>query len=78
MLPLSFLFSALAGQIADKYDVKGSANQMVLQDFDSFKQSLNIASSDQRLLVFAVSPQSEMTAVKMGWDKLDRYGGQGS
>ncbi|PQJ27726.1 hypothetical protein [Rubritalea profundi] len=52
------------GKIADKYKVKGSPNQEVLQDFDSFKQSLNVASADQRLLVFTVSPQSKMTSVK--------------
>ena len=52
------------GQIADKYKVKGSPDQAVLQDFDSFKQSLNVASADQRLLVFTVSPQSEMMSVK--------------
>lgn len=51
-------------RIADKYKVKGSSNHAVLQDFDSFKQSLNIASADQRLLVFTVSPQSKMAHVK--------------
>ncbi len=52
------------GEIADEYKVKGSANSAVLQDFDSFKQSLNVASADQRLLVFTVSPQNKMTRVR--------------
>ena len=51
-------------QIAEKYKVTGAQDQAVLQDFDSFKQSLNIASADQRLLVFTVSPQSVMPKVK--------------
>ncbi|MEO1858016.1 MAG: hypothetical protein ABGY95_11735 [Rubritalea sp.] len=52
------------GKIANEYNVKGALNQSILQDFDSFKQSLNVASADQRLLVFTVSPKREMRKVK--------------
>lgn len=51
-------------KIAAKYEPKGENGDAVLQDFDSFKQSLNIASSDQRVLVFTVSPKSKLPAVQ--------------
>lgn len=51
-------------KIAAKYEMKGDLTQAELQDFDSFKQSLNIASSDQKLLVFTVSPRAKLPAVE--------------
>ena len=51
-------------KIAKKYPMKASRSASVLQDFDSFKQSLNVASGDQRLLVFTVSDGSSLSSVK--------------
>lgn len=45
-------------EIAERYDAKGDDEDMVLQDFHSFRQALNIASADQRVLVF-VAENSE-------------------
>lgn len=45
--------------IAKKYPGQSAEEDSVLQDFDSFKQSLNVASGDQRLLVYAVASDSE-------------------
>ncbi|MDG2186629.1 MAG: hypothetical protein P8K79_13215 [Mariniblastus sp.] len=39
-------------QIAAKYSPKGQKEDVTLQDFNSFRQALNVASADQRLLVF--------------------------
>lgn len=41
-------------EISNNYPVKGSAEDSVVTDFHSFKQSLNVAAADQRLLVFSV------------------------
>jgi len=44
-------------EISDEYALKGDPSEMVLQDFHSFRQALNVASGDQRLLLFvAASP----------------------
>ena len=40
--------------MAKKYPARDAQGQAVLQDFHSFKQSLNVASADQRLLVFSI------------------------
>jgi len=40
-------------QIAAKYQAKGKAGEALLQDFLTFRQALNVASADQRLLLFA-------------------------
>ena len=39
-------------RIADDYEPTGSEEAAVLQEFNSFRQALNVASADQRLLVF--------------------------
>ena len=39
-------------QIAADYLPKGQKEDAILQDFNSFRQALNVASADQRLLVF--------------------------
>ena len=38
-------------RIADDYEPTGSEEAAVLQEFNSFRQALNVASADQRLLV---------------------------
>lgn len=43
---------------ASEYRTRGRPDEMVLQDFHSFRQALNVASADQRLLVYAVGPES--------------------
>ncbi len=40
------------GEIAKRYRAKGKAEEANLQDFDAFRQALNISSGDQRLLVY--------------------------
>lgn len=44
-------------RIAKKYRVKGDADEAVVQDFHTFRQGLNVASADQRLLLLVVAPQ---------------------
>jgi hypothetical protein len=44
--------------IASRYRQKGKATDTVLQDFLSFEQALNVASADQRLLVFVNSDKA--------------------
>ncbi len=47
-------------KIAAKYKATGSATNATLTDFHSFKQSLNVSSADQRLLVLTVAPKSSI------------------
>lgn len=42
-------------EIVSEYKQKGTSEDAVMQDFNSFKQSLNVASADQRLLVLTVA-----------------------
>ena len=42
-------------RIAARYHANENDSDVVLQDFDSFRQALNVASADQRLLIFATS-----------------------
>lgn len=49
-------------KIATKYPLKNSESLHVLQDFHSFKQALNVASGDQRLLIYAVADSSEKSS----------------
>lgn len=51
-------------EIAAKYPAKGTSEKAVVQNFHSFKQALNIASGDQRLLVFVVAPQKDRSGLK--------------
>lgn len=46
-------------KIADKYPAKAPLDKATITDFHSFKQSLNVAAADQRLLVYSAK------AVKM-------------
>ncbi len=40
-------------RISSRYKNRGDSGDIVLQDFNTFRQALNVASADQRLLVFA-------------------------
>lgn len=51
-------------QIASRFKPTGDAKDAQLQDFDSFRQALNVASADQRLLVFVNADQEAATVVK--------------
>ena len=52
--------------VAKKYEVKAESSKAVLQDFSTFRQALNVASGDQRLLLLTVSDsngESKLTPV---------------
>lgn len=53
--------------IARRFRPKGDLTDQTLQDFHTFRQALNVASADQRLLLFVVSPETSHSEVK---DKL--------
>ena len=46
-------------RIASKYEAKGESDETLLQSFHSFRQALNVASSDQRLLVLVNAENTE-------------------
>lgn len=46
-------------RIASNYQPTGSIEDAVLQDFNSFRQALNVASADQRLLVMVDAEQND-------------------
>lgn len=48
--------------IAKKYKPKATTKNAVLTDFHSFKQSLNVAAADQRLLVYTVASQNQLSS----------------
>ena len=50
--------------IAAKHPTTGRVADAVVPDFHSFKQALNVASGDQRLLVFTVAAKKDRAAVK--------------
>lgn len=54
-------------RIASKYSPKGKTDEALLQSFHSFRQALNVASADQRLLVVVNASKSEAKKVE---DKL--------
>ena len=45
-------------KVANKYPRKGDPGTPVVQDFHSFRQALNVASGDQRLLLFVAAPEN--------------------
>lgn len=51
-------------EVTAKYPAKGRKADAVVQNFHSFKQALNIASGDQRLLVFVVAAKKERSGLK--------------
>jgi hypothetical protein len=50
--------------IASSFRPAGEPDQMILQDFHSFRQALNVASADQRLLVLAVASEKERARLR--------------
>jgi len=57
-------------QIASRYRPKGKDNDAVLQDFLSFGQALNVASADQRLLVFVNADRAAIKKLSPTLKKL--------
>ena len=52
------------GAIAAKYPVKGELNDALVPDFHSFRQALNVASADQRVLVLVSGTEAEDAKLK--------------
>ena len=50
--------------LASSYRPRGNDADMVLQDFHSFRQALNVASGDQRLLVFIAATERDQTEAR--------------
>lgn len=46
-------------ELASRYKVRADEKEAVLQDFHTFRQALNVASGDQRLLVLTVATKNE-------------------
>ena len=63
-------------KVASDYKSKGTNGFPIAQDFHSFRQALNVASGDQRLLVFVAAPKSERESLRktlrpvLGDDKI--------
>lgn len=51
-------------EIAADYPAQGDPAKAILQDFHTFRQALNVASGDQRLLLFFVGAREEVDAVR--------------
>jgi len=51
-------------QIARAFAPRGDKSQVTLQDFHTFRQALNVASGDQRLLLFVAAPESEQARIQ--------------
>ena len=51
-------------KVAKSYKPKGDPNTPQLQDFHSFRQALNVASGDQRLLVFVTTGENNLDALR--------------
>lgn len=52
-------------RIASDYVAKGQGDNAFLQDFNTFRQSLNVASADQRLLVFVAGDETQRDQVNI-------------
>jgi hypothetical protein len=50
--------------VAKKYKPKGDVKTPVVQDFHSFRQALNVASGDQRLLLFVSAPEDDQKQIR--------------
>ena len=50
--------------IVKKYPAKADLSDALVSDFHSFKQSLNVSSGDQRLLVYTVGAKNELKSLK--------------
>lgn len=55
---------AAMAEFTEEYPTKGEADEMVLQDFHSFRQALNVASGDQRLLLFVAASPGDLEKSK--------------
>ena len=51
-------------EIAKKYIATGDPSTPVVQDFQSFRQSLNVASGDQRLLLYVATPEDKQSELR--------------
>ncbi|MEM7601054.1 MAG: hypothetical protein AAF357_06520 [Verrucomicrobiota bacterium] len=51
-------------EIAREYRARGSASDTILQDFHTFRQALNVASGDQRLLVFVAASEGDHDRIR--------------
>ncbi len=51
-------------KIAAKFKPKGDLSKPVVQDFHSFRQALNVASGDQRLLLFVSATKNEQEPIR--------------
>jgi hypothetical protein len=51
-------------KLASEYRSRGDYAEMVLQDFHSYRQALNVASGDQRLLVFIAAGEKGQEAAR--------------
>lgn len=57
-------------RIASRYKPKASEKETVLQDFLSFRQALNVAAADQRLLVFVNADKDAVEEISPTLTKL--------
>ncbi len=55
---------AAMGNVVKRYKPKGDARTPVVQDFHSFRQALNVASGDQRLLLFVSAPVGDQVEIR--------------
>jgi len=51
-------------KVAKKYKPKGDVNTPIVQNFHSFRQALNVASGDQRLLLFVSAPEDDQEQIR--------------
>jgi hypothetical protein len=51
-------------KVVKMYKPKGDARTPVVQDFHSFRQALNVASGDQRLLLFVSAPVGDQEEIR--------------
>jgi len=57
-------------QVAEKFRPRGTKEGAILQDFHSFRQGLNVASGDQRLMIFVVAAENDRKALRTGLRSL--------
>lgn len=51
-------------EITDEYSRRGKSEEMLLQDFHTFRQALNVASGDQRLLLFVAASEGDHERIR--------------
>ncbi|MEM6915746.1 MAG: hypothetical protein AAF491_04185 [Verrucomicrobiota bacterium] len=56
--------AAAMKEIAGEYSPRGQSDEMVLQDFHTFRQALNVASGDQRLLLFVAASSGDHERIR--------------